>query len=216
MTPQQIINAARTRYNSEGDTFFSDAMLLDSIFEAETILVNEFAPIEATFSTVSVSGTRDYEFPTTTISIKRVLYNSKPVEKMELYNDPKTTTSTPSGEPYGYTVWDNIIVFYPTPSVSGDTITLYTYELPTLLAATTDPMNVPVKYHPHIIDYVLYHMCLKDNNTGLASVYLASWSRNLDRLKRSHAKEKRTDTFTRVRETYFGTDVLSSTEWWVR
>ena len=41
MTPTEIMTRARTRYNAVGDKFFSDAELLDGIYEASMELAIE-------------------------------------------------------------------------------------------------------------------------------------------------------------------------------
>ena len=48
-----IMTRARQRYNAVGDDFFSDQMLRDLIFDAQSILAKEGWVIEKTFTTPS-------------------------------------------------------------------------------------------------------------------------------------------------------------------
>lgn len=199
MTPAQINTAIRNRYNAVGDTFFSDAMVWDIIYQAQMIMSQECFAIENTYSTTSVSGTRTYAFPTSAISIKRIEYDGEKLLPVTVDDDPKTSTTEVSGDPTEYAVWNNEIILYPTPSATGDTIKIYTFNEPQAVTSTST-LEVPSEYHLDIIDFGLSIFYAKDGDQSMALYHRRLWQDALNRIKRTRAKKKRGDELAVVRD----------------
>jgi len=201
MTPGALNTAIRQRYNAVGDTFFSDAEVYDIIYQACMIMAQECFVIENTYTTTSVSGTREYAYPTTAIAIRRIEYDGEKVlpAPAGLDSDPKTSTTEVSGDPRFYALWNNEIIFYPTPSATGDTIEIFTYNEPQAIESTST-LEVPSEYHLDIIDFGLSVFYAKDGNQSMAMFHDRKWQENLNRIKRTRAKKKRGDQFAVVRD----------------
>ena len=199
MTPQQVNDAIRQRYNAEGDTFFGEAMIWDLIYQGQMIMAQEAFVIERKYTAVSVASTREYDFPTSAISVRRIEYDGKKMLPVTVDQDPKTSTTEVSGTPGEYAVWNNKLILYPTPSASGDTITIYTYNEPQPVTATST-LEIPTEYHLDLIEFALGSLSAKDGNGAMAKYFDERWFRCLERVKRTAAKKRRGDGLSVVRD----------------
>jgi len=207
LTVSDIQTRARERYNAEGDTFFSDQMLRALIFSAQDELAKEGWVIENTYQTDSTADTRTLTYPENTLAIKEVRYDYDKLWKLPLRRDPKTSTSDPTGTPRAYAVWDDNIILYPTPDTTGDVIQIRTYSYPQDICSNTDPIQVPQEYRDDLIDYVLAHMAIKDQNIPLYNTYIAQWRLTVLKAKEQRKRRLRADRPARVKDEYFGSDV---------
>jgi len=206
LTASDIMTRARERYNAVGDDFFSDQMLRSLIFSAQEELAKEGWVIEKTYTTTSVADTRELTFPTNTLAIKEVKYDYKKLKKYTLAEDPKTDATETTGTPFGYALWDNVVFLYPTPDTSGDTIQIRTYAYPADLTQNTSAVDVPDEYKDDLINFLLSHMALKDQNINLASYYQNLWRETVMKASEQRRKMLRADRPARVRDEYFGSD----------
>jgi len=203
MTPDQIQSAARRKYNAVGDTFYNDSFFYDLIFQAETELVTEGLLIENTYSTTSVASQREYAYPTSAIAIRRLEYDGNKLAKSTFREDDAMTLSqsdtTDGGTPTVYQTWDRIIYLRPIPDTADLTIKIFTYDEPVLLSTGNANLAVPTVYHTAIVDFVVSHLASKNQDFQTATFYMNRWEQGKVLAKRLHAKVKRTDKFTRVK-----------------
>lgn len=207
MTPQEVVEAARRRYNSESSTFWSADELYKLIYEAELILATECLSIEGTDSSLSpVEGARAYNIPDGAFAVRRVEVNGSPLTRIDFrdddsltLNDPNTTTE---GEPRYYTVWGGILYLRPLPSTGG-IIKLYTYNLPEMLNFSGEEpvitLSTPIRCHSRLIDYLTAHMAFKDENYAAHDRMMARWEQFVAREKATAKKIRRGDSFAVVK-----------------
>lgn len=199
MTPAQLNQAIRERYNAVGDSFFNDNMVWDLLYQASLDMANEAFVIENTYTTTSTAGTREYAFPTSTIAIRKVEYDGEKIYPVGIDDDPKTSTTEVSGTPSCYAIWSDEIILYPTPATSSVTIEIYTYNEPQAVTSAST-LEVPSEYHLYMIDYALAAFYAKDGNFNAAAYYRTLWESHLGKIKRTEAKKRRTDEFVVVRD----------------
>jgi hypothetical protein len=210
LSVSDIMTRARQRYNAVGDDFFSDQMLRDLIFDGQSILAKEGWVIEKTFTTTSVADTREYAYPATTLAIKEIRYDNLMLEKVKLRNDPKTSSTDPTGKPAEYALWNDTIILFPTPDTSTETIQIRVYSYPSDVTSNTSAIDVPEEYKEDLVNYLLMWMALKDQNTPLADRYQRSWEDAVVRAKKQRRKRLRGDSNTRVTDKYFGSDPINA------
>lgn len=209
LTASDIMTRARERYNATDDTFFSDQMLRALLFSAQEKLAKEGWVIEKTYTTTSTSGTRELSFPTNTLAIKEIKYDYKNCKKLSLSKDPKTDSTDPTGTPHSYAIWDNVIILYPTPDTTGDTIQIRTFAYPQDLISNTTEIDVPDEYRDDLISYLLAHMALKDQNIPLYQQYITTWYQTVEKAVQQRRKMLRADRPARVKDEYFGYDTFT-------
>lgn len=203
MTPSQIEQMARERYNAVGETFWSQSELFSLIYAAEMELATKTLCIERTFSATTVSGTAEYAIPSNTLSIRRVTYNGlriDPVdgtegESIELGN----STVVISGLPIGYERWNDTIILHPAPN-DAQTLKVYTFGLPQSVTSTST-LEVPDFTHTRIVNYVVSEMYAKDKDFGSAKYYREIWTTvDIPEILRAIKKRRRADRMAHVKD----------------
>jgi len=206
LTVSNIMERARERYNATGDEFFTDQMLRALIFSAQEELSKEGWVIETTYTTTSTSGTRELSYPSNTLAIKEIRYDYEKIRKVPLRNDPKTSSTNPEGEPREYAIWNDIIILYPTPDTTGDTIQIRVYSYPSDITSNVSPLEVPQEYRDDLINYCIAHMALKDQNVPIYREYISEWKMAVEKAKEQRQRRLRSDRPAKVRDEYFGSD----------
>lgn len=204
MTPAQVEEAARRRYNAVDDSFFSQDELFKIIYEAEQELALDALVIEAKDATTStVIGTRIYSLPSLFIAVKRLEYGGQKLKKVDdrdidvlSLNGANISTS---GTPEYYWVWNDQLYLYPTPDAVG-TLTVYGYKEAVLLTTASTTLSVPTRCHYKIVDYVAAHIALKDENTSMYDRYMQKWDDGVKDIKKWTQRKKRTDGFAIVKD----------------
>lgn len=196
MTPSELEQKARERYNSVGDTFYSESEIMGLIYAGCEELATETLCIERIYTTTTVASTQEYAFPTNTISIKRVTYNGKkltPISMRESDTLFLNSGSTAIGEPMYYAIWNQTIILYPTPD-AAETLKIYSVNEPSEVD-TTSTLEVPVWTHTRLINYLVRCMAEKDQNFQAATYYGTLWENDKKWIKRQMRKQKRGDAF---------------------
>jgi hypothetical protein len=187
--------AARAQFNAVGDTFFSTTDFTSSLYQAQLILAREALCIEATYTTTTVVGTQEYSYPTNTISIKRVTYDGKKIQPINLREDDALTlgnsASTATGTPAFYYVWDDTIYLRPIPD-DDLTLKIYSYNEPSEVTSAST-IEVPTQFHMDLVEYILSRMYAKDGNIQMAQYHLERWNEAVQAAKKWAQKRKRGD-----------------------
>lgn len=202
MTPAQIEQAARERYNSVGETFWSQSEIMTLIYEACMEIATETHCIEETYTTSTVADQQEYAKPTNSIGIKRITYAGNKLLKITFREDDALTlnnaTTTATGTPQYYAEWGETIYLRPVPSGVG-TLKVFSINEPQAVTSTST-LEVPSVFHLAMIDKVVGEMCAKDENMSAATYYLNRWEQKKVKAKALWRKMKRTDSFTAVQD----------------
>jgi hypothetical protein len=209
MTPSDIITAANQRFNSVGDSFFPDAEAYLVMYQGCMELAVKANAIEDSLTTTTVSGTQEYDFPTNTLAIRRVTYDSKRLslidsrqaDSLALYNDLTTTTGTPAY----WEEWEDVIKLWPTPD-SAKTLKVYIYARPQEITSSST-LEIPVEYHMGLVDLLLSEKCAKNKDYDGANRYRDLWNQTVGLAISRMQKRKRASAFKVVTDV----DTLPST-----
>jgi hypothetical protein len=201
MTLTEIITSCRQRYNAYGSTFWGNDEIIGLIYEACMSMAVETECIEKTFSTSTIIGTQEYDLPEHTIGIKRVTWKGVPLLDISFKEDDLTTAFDEStldqGDPAYYVLWENKIRLRPIPG-SIETLKAYCFNQPQPLTSVSI-LEIPVRYHIYILDYVIAYMIMKDSNFNVAENFLKKWELNLQKIKSVKRKLKRAGGFAGVK-----------------
>lgn len=207
MTPQQIEDAARRKYNSVGSSFFAQAEIWDLIYQAELEVAQETKMLEGrtVVSGGSVAGTQSYAYPTGVLEIKRIEYDGIKLKRIDFREDDRLTlmnsNGTEQGTPLYYYDWDKTIYFRPIPDTSSEQIRIYYYKEPLIVTSASQTLEIPALFHMCIVDRVVAEMALKDQNTSVADKYFALWyEKHMPAMKRWTRKRRSGDSFGVVRD----------------
>jgi hypothetical protein len=207
LTPQQIEDAARRKYNSVGSSFYSSAEIWDLIYQAELEIARETKMLEGrtVVSGGTVAGTQSYAYPTGVLEIKRIEVDGVKLKKIDMREDDRITllnaNSTEQGEPLYYFDWGSTIYFRPIPDTSSVEIKIYYYKEPARVTDAAQVLEIPALFHMSIVDRVVAEMALKDGNQAMADRYFAIWyDRHLPSAMKWTRKRKTGDGFSVVRD----------------
>ncbi len=202
MTPTEIETAARNKYNSVGDSFYSQDEILDLIWEACLDLTRETNLIERVYTSSTVIGQQEYSYPTSTIAIKRITYGGQKLKPITFREDDAVTGlnqgTTDQGTPTYYYLWNETIYLRPIPSAVG-TLKIFSYNEPSEVT-NTSTLEIPLQYHMNLTDYVVSEMAAKDSNFSAAKYYREKWEKSKLRAKVWQKKRLRTDSFSVVQD----------------
>lgn len=181
MTPTELENYVRQRYNAVGNSFFSQAEIFNHFWAAQMELAQESHCIKSIYTTTSVANQRIYDFPTLTMSIARVEYDGERIYPNDFVDDDSLTGNNPdeaiTGRPGFYQVFGYQLFLRPSPSTASETIKVYSYNLPSQ-PSSTGTLDVPAIYHLYLADYALYAMYAKEMKLPMANYHMELWTRH--------------------------------------
>lgn len=200
MTPTEITTAARDLYNAVGDTFFSDTLMYNWMWQGCHELAKKAWLIESINSQNTVAGTQGYAYPTNTIGIKRITVNGKKIKRITMRDDDAITLSnqavTSQGWPIYYTDFNYTIYLRPIPD-GVYTMNIYSYSDHTAITASTT-LQIPPLFHFDLVDYLLWRMFAKDKDMANMTTHAAMWSEHVKDAVAYKNRLKRTDGFATV------------------
>jgi len=203
MTPSEIELAARQRYNAVNDTFWSQSEIFGLIYAACSEVCSEGYSIERRYSSTTVVGTQEYDFPTNAIAIKRITYNGAKLTKIDMIEDDALTglnqQTTDQGTPLNYWIWDRTISLRPVPD-AAQTLRLWTYNTQGPITDATTTIELPESQHARLINYVLSGMAAKDTNFTAADWYRNLWEKDKIEIRKTMRRIQRADKFTTVKD----------------
>lgn len=180
MTITQALNYVKNMFNegSASTSNWSDSELYQ-LFENK---VNAVLPILGLIqskdtSLTSISGTADYTFPTNFLIIRRVWYAGVPLKYLGFreFESRMPTGIAPSGTPREFRIWNNTISMIPTPSNTGDQITIFGEKQQSSISSASSTLDIPAVFHPAICDGVLAEMYAKDLQSPFFDRYQRRW-----------------------------------------
>lgn len=200
MTPQEVMDIARSQYNATGDTFFVETEMLRWITQGCQELAAKALTIRKIYTTTTVASTQEYALPSNIIAIKRMTYDGKKLDPYTFREDDSVTALnfdlTDTGTPIYYAKWDTSVFLRPIPD-DAKTLKIFCYTRPETVTATS-VIEVPEDYHHDIADYLVWRMALKDGNVTIAREYQAEWKEAVRQAKMLEVKKRRLDSFTHV------------------
>lgn len=203
MTPSQVEETARRRYNAIGDTFWSQQEIFDIIYAACLEACGETYCLERTYTSPTVAGTQGYDFPENAVAIKRVTWNGVKLTLIDMRDDDAITgmnqNTSDTGNPAYYWIWNRTIYLRPNPG-SVANLKLWTESVQGAISAATTTLEIPDQHHMRLVNFVLSCMAAKDTNYNAAQYYLGLWEKDKKEIRKSMRKMKRADGFATVKD----------------
>ncbi len=200
MTPTELDDYCRRRYNAVGDTFYSSTEMLTYIWDAQMQLARETWCIRDVYTTTTVASQQEYAFPTPTLAIKRVTYDGTEVEPRSLEEvlDLSSSVASPLGSPYIYAIWGETLYLAPLPD-SALTLKIFSINEPSVVE-TSSVLEVPTRYHLDLAEFVNWQMAVKDKNYQGAALHKDNWEERVRKAKAFERKMLRGQQFSFVRD----------------
>lgn len=213
MTPTEIMDMARARYNVVGDTFFSDTEILGYIYQGSMEMATDTFLMDRVFTTPAIIGVQEYDYPTNAVAIKRVTYDGIALQhvdfkELDALSGYQSSASSP-GNPQCYAEFNEVFYLWPVPSDVLD-IKVYAYVVPQQIIATSE-LDLPQQWHPALINFILREMSAKNKNYNGAQYYGNLWEADKIKARGFTRRKKRGDEFAVVQnyDNYFSESWLS-------
>lgn len=202
MTPVQIENFARQRYNAVGDSNWSSDEIMGIIWQGCLEISRDCGlVIEKEFSLTTTASLGEYDFPTYAAEIKRVVYDGKKLKCISMREDDVLTAenqiTVSTGEPSYYYTWNRVIHLRPIPS-SAETLTVFAVGEEEQVTSTST-LDTPAHYHGSLITYCLKEMSAKDLNWAMFDRYNGMWEMEKQKITANIRRSKRSDAFAVVK-----------------
>jgi len=183
-----IVSRVTRTFGDESGAQITDADIFRWINDGQNEIAQLHELLESTAESDTVPGTVDYTLPNNMVRLKAVYYDGRPLEVMSnaqfdesiaRYNDGD---SVPVGSPYIVTSWGNKVSLYPAP-VEAKTLKLRYVCFPAPVDKTSDQLNLPLRYHNRLVEYVMQQAYELDENfeamTLKSQQFANSMSQNL-------------------------------------
>lgn len=200
MTPSEIEEAGRRLLNADNDTFWSSEEIIQNyLYRCCVEMSINTKCIYDIYTTTSVTNTSSYSIPTYVYEIKRIDYDNDKMQLVDMRQDDviRGLSTGLAGTPQYYYVFGDNFYLTPIPDQSY-TINMYYNGVHTMVTAGAT-LEIPTRYHHHLIDGVTFHMVSKELGDPRISLYRDKWYAGLAEVERQEKERKRGDKFTRVK-----------------
>lgn len=195
MNVSDVLNYVRAMMNEETAVTpnWSDMELYRIIEKKCNEALSFIGLIDASTTFTSVSAQDTYDYPTNFIRLRRVWYNGVGIKLLNFrqYESRQPSGNKPSGTPREMIVFNDQIIFTPTPNVTGDTITIYGEKQQSSITGSNSTIDLPSVFHGAICDGVIAEMFAKDLNSGMYDRYTNKWNDVHIPAMREFAKRRR-------------------------
>lgn len=177
MTITDFVTYVRNMHNATADSNWSDAEIY-SLAEARANEITSIIGLIQGLSTQStVAGTQSYSYPSNAVFIKRVLYAGRGLKELTFreWEERVVSGTAPSGNPFEYMVWNNLIYLVPTPNAIA-TLTIYSENQQSSITSASSTIDIPSVLHGRLADGVISLMYAKDLNSQMATFFESKWN----------------------------------------
>jgi len=158
-------------FGDESGAQIDSADVIRWVNDAQAEIARQKQLLQVTASVTVTLNTGQYATPVNILHLRSVRYDGNVLTPVSL---PEAEQIAPSydagsavignGVPTSYWVWGGFINLYPIPNNSVSTLKMYYTRIPAQVTAVGDTPELPVQYHPRIVEYCLAQAYELDNN----------------------------------------------------
>lgn len=196
MIVSDIMTRVRRKFGDESAVQVTDADMIRWINDGQRhIVLRNDTLLEKTATTDSVAAQQEYTLPTDLLILKFIQYRENtsaayyklrgmtPVEFNE-YIDGWSDAGTAQGVPQVYTIFAGKIIAFPTPSSSVTAgFKIYYNRTPVDVVLNSDTPDLPLLYHPALVNYCMQQAYEMDEDQEAASGEVAKVAEDIDLLR---------------------------------
>lgn len=184
MNVADIISRVKRTFGDESGTQITDDDIIRWINDAQNEIAQTVKLFETTGTQTTVAGTNDYFLPDTLIDLRAVYVDGRHLQYLaerefdEYIRKVNAGTEASPGYPTYYTSWGNKITLYPGPGANSS-LEIRFICFPIQVAATTDDLPLPMRYHNRILEMVLASAHELDENYEAYQTKYGQFANNL-------------------------------------
>lgn len=169
MNVSEIAARIKRQFGDESGVQVTDEDILRWVNDAQKEITRIQSLLETQATTTVISGQNEYSLPLDILMLRSIRLGGQKIRTLSLQEaeeyipgfDDETTWAT--GTPEVAWIWANNISLYPIPTSAG-TLKVYYTRVPVEVTAMIDSPELPVKYHPRIVEYCLAQAYEMDEN----------------------------------------------------
>jgi hypothetical protein len=182
----EIATRVKRQFGDEGGAQITDADIIRWVNDAQTeiAVANDLLQVSAT--TATVAGTQKYTIPSNLLILRAAKWKGIKLQPltMEEADAIMIANTSPAGDPTQFWQFARQIYLWPIPSANGSTdLTLYFTRQPTQVTVVGDTPELPVQYHPRIVEYCIAQAAELDDNLAQYQLKMAQFEQGVTKLK---------------------------------
>lgn len=186
MLVSEIATRVKRQFGDEAGAQITDADIIRWVNDAQTeiAVANDLLQVSATSATTA--GTQKYTVPSNLLILRAVKWKGRKIQgiSMEDADNLMIADATPTGDPVSFWQFARQIYLYPIPSVNGTTdLSLFYTRQPVQVTATSDTPELPVQYHPRIVEYCIAQAAELDDNLAQYQMKMMQFKSGVTELK---------------------------------
>lgn len=183
MIVADIISRTKRTFGDESGAQVTDDDIIRWINDGQNEIAQLHELLESIATTKTYAGVPDYELPSNMVRLKAVYVNGAPLEVLTTQQFDESIArysegAPPKGNSYIVTSWGNKISLYPTP-VDEQELRLRFVCFPAPVEKPTDELNIPLRYHNRLVEYVLQQAYELDENFDAMGVKSQQFAQNM-------------------------------------
>lgn len=173
MIVADVISRVTRSFGDEANAQITDADIIRWINDGQNEIAQAVELLEVMATTTTSSKKVDYDLPANMVTLKAVYLDDTRLEnystqEFDEYIRKWNDGASGSGDTWVYTSWGNKVTLFPAPP-SGSTLKLQISCFPAPVESSSDELNIPLRYHNRLVEYVLQQAYELDENYEAAT-----------------------------------------------
>jgi uncharacterized protein DUF6682 len=171
MLVSDILTRVQRAFGDESNAQIDSNDVLRWVNDAQSEIARQKQLLQVTTTVTVSNGVGNYAVPTNILQMRSVRYDGVVLRNISLQEAEELVPSYDagaaligSGTPTHYWIWGGFVYLYPIPSNSTSVLKMYYTRIPVQVTLTSDTPELPVQYHPRIVEYCLAQAYELDSN----------------------------------------------------
>jgi hypothetical protein len=182
----EIATRVKRQFGDEGGAQITDADIIRWVNDAQTeiAVANDLLQVSAT--TATVAGTQKYTIPSNLLILRAAKWKGLKLQAITMEEADATmiANTSPAGDPTQFWQFARQVYLWPIPLANGSTdLTLYFTRQPVQVTVVGDTPELPVQYHPRIVEYCIAQAAELDDNLAQYQLKMAQFENGVTKLK---------------------------------
>lgn len=174
MIAADVISRVKRSFGDESGAQITDDDILRWITDGQNEVAQLHGLLETQGTTYTVAGIPDYDLPDALVALLSVYVADEKVKNLSTQEFDEYIRKWNDGNQNGvttyvYTSWGNKISLFPTPQ-SQQTLVLKFTCFPAPVDSSASELNVPLRYHNRVVEYVMQQAYELDENFEAATM----------------------------------------------
>lgn len=173
MLVSEIATRVRRQMGDDTSQIIQDADIIRWVNDAQLEICSSVDVLAQTSTAATIANNPDYTMPIDTNRVYSVKWQGQRLRQVslqqaeEMYPSKDDSVNYPKGSPSVFWTWGNVISLYPAPSTTGASdLRIFYYRNPVVITATTQTPELPLDFHPRIVEYCIAQAAdIDDDNT---------------------------------------------------